>query len=208
VLVVSIDIFKGFSDRGGFSFIPQPSFSDRHWIIYGTLVVPRIRIIPLRECPRKTEVRHLCRTRLAGCQPAESIRMIDFLQCLFAIWIIAKTIVAKKITANAARKIAENINQAERDAAAAARTGYGAQDDVFVVVADDPHDFRAVERVDHPWVHGWPERFHLYEDRFTDELASALAAARGIEFCQEPGVDGEGNQFLTFCADVWHGFRI
>ncbi len=53
-----------------------------------------------------------------------------------------------------------------------------------------------------------PERFNLSEDRFTDELASALAAARGVEFCQEPGVDGEANQFLTFCADVWHGFGI
>jgi hypothetical protein len=73
---------------------------------------------------------------------------------------------------------------------------------------NDLPDFRAVGRVDHPWVHGWPERFHLSEDRFTDELASALAAARGIEFCQELGVDGEGNQFLTFCADVWHGFGI
>src|SRR4029077_2855850 len=45
-----------------------------------------------------------------------------------------------------------------------------------------------------------PERFNLSEDCFTDELASALAAARGVEFCQEPGVDGEGNQFLTSCA--------
>jgi hypothetical protein len=40
--------------------------------------------------------------------------MIDFLQRMFAIWIIAKTIVAKKITANAAQKIAENITRPTR----------------------------------------------------------------------------------------------
>jgi hypothetical protein len=114
--------------------------------------------------------------------------MIDFLQCTFAIWIIAKTIVAKKITANATQKIAENItrpNAMRRPqlgqatarfetwcAQSGQRVSLGwlifgvsflcgsvgflcvAQDDVFVVVADDLHDFRAVGRVDHPWVHG------------------------------------------------------
>ena len=41
MLVVSIDFFKGFSHRSGFSFIPQPSFSDGCLFVYRTLVVRR-----------------------------------------------------------------------------------------------------------------------------------------------------------------------
>jgi hypothetical protein len=108
VLIVSINIFKGFSDPSGLSFIPQPSFRDRGWIVYGTLVVPRHRISVESAVVSGEE------NAFASCAEDSARYSPQFSGCMFAIWIIAKTIVAKKITANAAQKIAENITRPTR----------------------------------------------------------------------------------------------